>query len=72
MQDAGGKEDAELSEDNEMLGWRDWRVESLDTVSLLENSLLFAGYFRLPAAGLSAKVFAAPHQIRVATDAKSI
>ena len=52
MQDAGGKEDAELSEDNEMLGWRDWRVESLDTVSLLENSSLSSGYSRLLAARL--------------------
>jgi len=47
MQDAGGKEDAELSEDNVMLGWRKWRVESLDTVSLLENSSLSSGYSRL-------------------------
>lgn len=52
MQDAGGKEDAELSEGNEMLGCREWRVESLDTVSLLEFSFLYAGHSRLPAAGL--------------------
>ena len=28
MQDAGGKEDAELSEDEVVLGWREWLVES--------------------------------------------
>jgi hypothetical protein len=31
-----------------MLGWRKWRVESLDTVSLLEISSLCAGHSRLP------------------------
>jgi hypothetical protein len=36
MQDAADKEDAELGEDEVMLGWRGWRVESPDTVSLLE------------------------------------
>jgi hypothetical protein len=28
MQDTGGKEDAELSEDDVILGWREWLVES--------------------------------------------
>ena len=55
MQDAGGKEDAELSEDNEMRGWREWRVESLDTVSLLEIVFCPQVTPACPAAGLSEK-----------------
>ncbi len=39
MQDIGGKEDTELSKENLTLCWREFSVESLDTVSLLEIGL---------------------------------
>ena len=47
MQDAGGKEDAELSEEDVKLRFQEWLVNPLDTVSLLENDLLSAGLLRL-------------------------
>ncbi len=67
MQDAGGKEDADLREDDVLLGWCEWRVDSLDTVSLLENSLLSAGYAGLLAAGLSEKSVHRLHPLPVGT-----
>jgi hypothetical protein len=55
MQDTGGKEDADLGDDDVILGWPEWLVNPLDTVSLLENSSLSPGYSRLLATGLSEK-----------------
>ena len=51
MQDAGGIEDPEFSEDNEVLGWPEWFVNPLDTVSLLEIGFLYAGYSRFQPQG---------------------
>jgi hypothetical protein len=41
MQDIGGKKDTELSKENLTLCWREFSVESLDTVSLLEIGCCF-------------------------------
>ncbi len=41
MQDIGGKEDTELSKENLILCWREFSVESLDAVSLLEIGCFF-------------------------------
>ncbi len=44
MQDVGGKEDAEFSEDDLILGWREWLVESLGHCQPIRINFLCAGY----------------------------
>ena len=55
MQDVGGKEDAEFSKDDLILGWREWLVESLGHCQPIRINFLCTGYSRLLAAGLSGK-----------------
>jgi hypothetical protein len=45
MQDAGGKEDAELSEDDVILGWREWLVESFGHCQPIGLRRRFTNFF---------------------------